>query len=105
MQAAMEAGKKGLTSASGLHRLKRSPLSGGVWVAILCAALEGRVVVVHRDRFSLNDTERVMRYDQYLSVQKTAVGAHGVQVLDRHKTNICPLISDVTLGRSLTLQN
>lgn len=59
MQAAVEARKRGLTSASGLHWLKRGPLSGGIWVAILCAALEGRVVVVHRDRFSLNDTERM----------------------------------------------
>lgn len=106
MQAAGEARQRGLASGSGLHRLKRGPLSGCVRVAILCAALEGRVVVVHRHRFDLNDTESVMmRYDQYLCVQKAAVGAHAVQVLDRHKPNSCPLVSDVTLGRSLTLQN
>lgn len=71
-----------LASASSLHGLKRGPVSGRVGVAILCPALEGRVVVVHGDGFNLYDTKRHgLRYGQYSCAHETAGPAHGMQLL------------------------
>lgn len=49
-----------LVCTSTLHLLKCGPLSGRVGVAILCATLEGWVVVVHTDSFNLYDTQRTV---------------------------------------------
>lgn len=103
-----------LASASPLHGLKCGPLSGWVWVAILCAALEGWVVVVHIDSFNLYDTKRAgwdtgnihvfTRQRAWLSwIQYETLSSNQWQI--SHKPNICPLISNVTLSRSLALQN
>lgn len=80
----------------------------------MCPALEGRVVVVHGDGFSL--------YDRKKNKKKTDMGRDmaNVSVFMKQldwltvcdslmepscKLNICPLASDATLGRSLALQD
>jgi len=50
--------KSAAASTSTLHGLERTPLSGRVWMAVLCATLEGWVVVVHVDSFNLYDKQR-----------------------------------------------